>query len=335
MIRGRFLVGLAAATSLLGVGVLSASAAPPSPADQAGPVLGIVLAHGFGGAVSGAATDGAGDAANAGKPAKGGANNLVYHNGPVMRANAVYAVYWVPAGFAVSSNYSNVINGFFQNVAADSGKQSNVYWSDTQYFDKTGPIAYSAAFKGSVVDTNPFPASGCADPYTSVCLTDGQLRTEIDHVVSAKGWPRGTGNIYFLFTPKNVGSCFGSSCAFTYFCAYHSSFGSGSSVTLYANMPYAAFVPSACGSGQSPNGDDADSTINVTSHEHNESITDPLGSAWYDRQGNENGDKCAWNFGATLGSTSTGRYNQVIGTGKYYLQQEWSNARSGCVLTGT
>jgi len=25
----------------------------------------------------------------------------------------------------------------------------------------------------------------------------------------------------------------------------------------------------------------------------------------------------------------------VIGAGKYYLQQEWSNAHSRCVLTGT
>ena len=31
----------------------------------------------------------------------------------------------------------------------------------------------------------------------------------------------------------------------------------------------------------------------------------------------------------------SGRYNQVVGAGTYYLQQEWSNATSRCVLTGT
>ena len=125
------------------------------------------------------------------------------------------------------------------------------------------------------------------------------------------------------------------SCAFSNFCAYHSSFGYGSSATLYANQPYAAFVARSCDSGQHPNGDDADATINVVSHEHNEAITDPLGNAWYDMQGYENGDKCAWNFGYALGRTAYGSYNQQIGTGKYYLQQEWSNAHGMCVLKGT
>ena len=290
----------------------------PSPDDPAGKVFGVVPVHG-----------------QANKGALSG-GSLSYHNGPVMHTNAVYAIYWVPAGLTVSSGYQSVLDGFFQNVAADSGKTSNVYYSDTQYYDNTaaGKIQYSSTFKGFVVDTNPFPPNGCTDSYTSVCLTDAQLQTEINNVIAANGWPRGTGSMFFLFTPKNVGSCYGSACAFSYFCAYHSSFGSGSSATLYANMPYAAWVPSACGSGQSPNGDDADSTINVASHEHNEAITDPLGSAWYDRRGYENGDKCAWNFGSSLGSTNYGKYNQAIGTGFYYLQQEWSNKSSGCVLTG-
>ena len=105
--------------------------------------------------------------------------------------------------------------------------------------------------------------------------------------------------------------------------------------TIYTNQPYAAFVPAACDSKQHPNGDDADATINVVSHEHNEAITDPQLNAWYDNSGAEIGDKCAWNFGVSLGRTAFGNYNQIIGTGKYYVQQEWSNAHRGCVLRGT
>ena len=103
--------------------------------------------------------------------------------------------------------------------------------------------------------------------------------------------------------------------------------------------PRSSGCAGACDSGQHPNGDWADATLNVASHEHNEAITDPNGNAWYDSGVNENGDKCAWNFGTSLGSTGFGQYNQVIGTGKYYLQQEWSNASSSCVpgygLAGT
>lgn len=273
-------------------------------------------------------------------------NNLLYHNGPVLLANKVYAIYWIPSGYSVSSNYVSLINGFFSNVAAASDNSSNVYYSDTQYYDivnsLTSNISGNSTFGGSVVDTDPFPPNGCRDKYTAVCLTDSQLRTEISHELNANGWSStlgssntSPGNEYFLLTPKNVGSCYGrGSCAFSSYCAYHSWIGSGSTATLYANMPYAAWVPQACGSGQSPNGDNADSTINVVSHEHNESNTDPLGTAWYNTSGYEDGDLCAWNFGTPISSTASGEYNQVIHGGYYYLQQEWSNHSSACVLTG-
>ena len=110
---------------------------------------------------------------------------------------------------------------------------------------------------------------------TSHCVTDLQIQSEINSVITAQGWPRGTGNVYFLFTPQNVGTCYGSSCSYRDFCAYHGYFGSGANTVLYATIPYAASSPVNCGSGQSPNGDDADSTINLVSHEHAEVITDP------------------------------------------------------------
>jgi hypothetical protein len=108
------------------------------------------------------------------------------------------------------------------------------------------------------------------------------------------------GALYFLFTANGLGSCSGSSCAYAQYCAYHGYFSSSLGTVTYANMPYADTVPAACDEGQHPNGNTADATLNVTSHEHNEAITDPLLNAWYDRQGNENGDKCAWTFGVTL-----------------------------------
>jgi hypothetical protein len=267
---------------------------------------------------------------------RGGGSNLTYHGGPVMQTNNTYAIYWDPAGFTMQPNYASTIDQFLGDVAADSGKTSNVYYSDTQYYSGTNNfISYSSAFKGSVTDTTAFPASGCTDSVaqTTVCLSDDQLRAEIDTVATANNWPR-AGSLFFIFTPQNVGSCDQpGSCAFSTYCAYHWNFGSGAGQTLYANQPYTMTVPSACGSGQSPNASDADSTINVTSHEHNEAITDPLGSAWFDSRGYENGDKCAWTFGTASGPAGA-QYNQTINTHHYYLQREWSNRSAGCVLTG-
>jgi len=151
-------------------------------------------------------------------------------------------------------------------------------------------------------------------------------------VATVHAWPRGQANVFFLFTPRGVGSCFSDNngnplCAYTFYCAYHHYFNGPEGTTLFANMPYNA-VP-GCDVGVHPNGDDADPTINSASHEHNEAITDPTLNAWRTSLGGEDGDKCDFNFGVPLGSTAYGQYNQVIGTGTYFLQQQWSNAANG------
>jgi hypothetical protein len=38
----------------------------------------------------------------------------------------------------------------------------------------------------------------------------------------------------------------------------------------------------------------------------------------------ENGDKCAWNFGATSTASNGAAYNQTFGTMKYLIQQNWT-----------
>jgi len=257
-------------------------------------------------------------------------NDLEYHGGPVMRTNKTYAIYWQPAGYSFSANYKTLIDRYFSDVAAASGATSNVYAVETQYYDTTGPIAYSSSFGGSVTDTTPFPVNGfpsCGGP--SKCLSDAQLQAEIQSVITKQGWTKNLTTQFFLFTPNNVGSCDGpGSCTYTVFCAYH---GYGAGNLIYANQPYADHA--GCRSGQRPNGDAADDTINVTSHEHREAINDERLNAWYDDQsGNEGSDLCAWNFGTPLGGAPGAQYNQVINGHNYYLQQEWSNVGSTCLL---
>jgi PKD repeat protein len=98
-------------------------------------------------------------------------------------------------------------------------------------------------------------------------------------------------------------------------------------------MPYAAIA--GCASGQSPNGNPADSVLNNIAHEQNESMSDPLGNGWYDNTGAEIADKCHLTFGASRGATATGQYNQVINGHGYWLQQLWSNRAGGCVQRNT
>jgi hypothetical protein len=161
-----------------------------------------------------------------------------------------------------------------------------------------------------------------------------------------------------VFTAPNIGTCFPAAvgvdsgagvgttvvaplCSFSYFCAYHSAYSDSTISTsqiIYSNMPYAAQTngnPLTCDLGERPNGNPSDPEISVTSHEHQESITDPFGTGWWDSNpddsayGEENGDMCAWNFGGTYGADGA-EYNQTINGHHYLMQLEWDNTTNGC-----
>ena len=276
--------------------------------------------------------------------------NVTYHGGPVQHSSAVYAIFWAPAPYSFPANYQSVVSQYFTDVAHDSFLPTNVYAQPTQYYDTNSGskryVSYNVAFKAAIIETRAFPASGCSnyvigDSSTSkVCLTDTQIQKEITSVVASHNLPRGLSTNYFLFTPQGVASCKKANglssgrcynpLQFNGHCAYHSHIGSGGSAVLYAHMAYNAIA--GCSSLQSPNGNAADAALNNVSHEHNEMITDPLGTGWYDSSsGDEISDKCHQAFGAPLGATASGQYNQIINGHGYYLQQGWSNRAGACV----
>lgn len=241
-------------------------------------------------------------------------SNLNYGGGPVQDGTTTaYAIYWEPTQ-NVSSGYQSLINRYFGDVGS-----SGLYHNNTQYTDSSSAYPSNATFGGSWVDTTPYPESP---------LLDSDIQNEVSQALSANGWTSDLHHIFFVFTEAGQNLCFDSSlsqCASNAFCAYHSYFGSN---TIYAAMPYAASF--SCNPGSSPNGDDADQTINVTSHEQMEAATDPLLNAWTDSSGSEIGDKCAWNFGPLDGSGADVNWNGD----PYIVQTEWDNNVSGCVLTG-
>jgi hypothetical protein len=339
---------LLAMTSTLALSAASPALAASQPASGHGRALGLLSLHG--------ARVGTGksiefnypgrSARNLARGTKGGNRNsvnpLLYHGGGVFTSPyRIYDIYWVPPGYGVAPGYQGTVDGFAQNVAADSGKTSNVFYSDTQYSDGAGShIPYAVSYGGSATAADPFPASGCSDYAlpSAPCLSDNQVASEVGAVAAAHGWSIGYPNIFVVMMPKNVANCASYSsgglegyCSYTNACAWHHQWGS----MYFVVQPYIGNV-AGCSSGQSPNGAyDADQAINTISHELNESVTDPAGSSWSDVNGYENGDKCAWNFATALGGTTGKLHNQLINGTGYYLQQEWSNQTSKCVLSGT
>ncbi len=241
-------------------------------------------------------------------------DNLIYNGGAVMGgATNVYAIFWEPTG-NVSGSYQSLIERYFNDVGS-----SALYRVNNQYTDSAGNFPSGSRLAATWTDNGGYPNSP---------LLDSDIQNEVTHAQSINGWSSSADNIFFVFTERGQDLCFDSShssCASNAFCAYHSSFGNGA---IYAAMPYAASFNCSTG-GKLPNNDDADLTINVTSHEQMEAATDPNpNSGWADSSGNENGDKCAWTFGSVNGDGSNVNFNGH----PYLLQQEWSNAIDGCTL---
>jgi hypothetical protein len=141
--------------------------------------------------------------------------------------------------------------------------------------------------------------------------------------------------IYVVFsnTGVNLGGGFG-----TQYCAYHSFFNNNGVAVKYAVQPYNADFVSGCTSqnapGHSPNGDfAADVEVNTLSHELEEAATDPKLNAWYDRNGEENADKCAWTFNPTFTGPNGSKANVTFGGKPFLIQRNWKIG-TGSVLFG-
>ena len=284
---------------------------------------------------------------SAASPHRGLIRGVVPRSGPpavaphrFSRSKAINAA--GPTTLTFDPSYQTHINQYFTDVAADKGFSTNVYSVATQYSDTSGAVQYKSTVGGSYVDKDPLPANGCDDGVDPYCITDQQIANEIQTVMTAKGWRGGLDHVFFLMTPNGVGSCFdalGTECTTNAFCAYHNYFvDSNVENVIYANEPYMGPSGDCIGTSPGdiqgfPNDVDSDTTINTISHEHNEAITDPLTDpnslAWIAADGSENGDLCAYGFGAQTG-TGAGAYNQVINGHHYELQQEYSNTPGGC-----
>jgi hypothetical protein len=248
--------------------------------------------------------------------------NLNYHGGPVMVGTVTtYAIFWEPTGSYVSPTYNSLILQYFQDVG-----HSPLYHNNTQYANAKNKHPIHSLLGGSWVDTRPYPGSE---------LQEVDIQHEVTLAMQSNGWTPSIHKIFFVFSAKGEIMCSNLSnygCTFIgSLCAWHGNMGG---TTIYAAQPYAGTDLSSCGVPSSPNHDrDADSTINLISHEQFEAATDPFYDGWYstnDSYHSEIGDLCVWQFG------NLNKYGgDVVWNGHpYEVQKEWDNATSSCVLRG-
>lgn len=235
------------------------------------------------------------------RPGGGGAQNLTNHGGPVIANATTVAIFWGPsATWGTNTNLSGLateITNFFGQFGGTP--EYNVI---TQYGVNRASLTNRWWVDNSTPPTN---------------VTDADVQAEVVKYFN-HGGVVDTSTIYEVFLPPGSYASFGTSDSCggpnLVFCAYHSNFGYNGSDIKYSSMPY----PS-CSGCQWSGFTDANNFEHFACHETREAVTDPDGTAWYDRRGNEADDKCAWSPAP------------FIGTGGFGYQYEWSNAVSGCV----
>lgn len=270
--------------------------------------------------------------ANAGKT--GTSTGILYHGGPLIVSSAVtkvVAIYWgtgtiysgQPTGYGSGSGDGSLIGSFLRSLGG-----SPYFNINTTYYDGTGARVLNQVGYTGYWTTGADAAGPSSSP------TDADMVNLIARGISLKRIAYDPNTVYAIFTGSrvNLGGGFGSQ-----YCAYHTHGTTSSGVVLYAAMPHNQDYPSGCTSVlASPNTDvAANSEVNTLAHEIEETTTDKLGTAWYDRRGYENADKCAWTWGTTHTASNGGVYNMQLADGKYYLiQRNWVNSGSGgCALS--
>lgn len=73
----------------------------------------------------------------------------------------------------------------------------------------------------------------------------------------------------------------------------------------------------------------ADAMATWIAHVISGTVTNPSGTAWYDRYGLENSDKCQGNFGSTYTVANGAQANVLLGGRHYLIQQNWLNVGKG------
>ena len=167
-------------------------------------------------------------------------------------------------------------------------------------------------------------------------LRDADVEKIVSSAISGGSLPNDSHGLYFVLSSSDVAETSGFCVKY---CGWHSSASMGGLDIKLGFVGNPDRCPSSCEAQTvSPNGNSgADGMASVLAHETQESINDPDGNAWYDAQGNESADKCAWRFGPTQTTADGARYNLTLANYKWLLQLNWSNSfdlatgqRGGC-----
>jgi hypothetical protein len=232
---------------------------------------------------------------------------ITKHGGPIMSGTVNIYMIWY-------GKWSTAQKNILQNLATNIGKSP--YFNVEKTYGVNGPVV----FKGAAPDNY---SQGRR-------LSDASLPKIVSRAITTGKLPADSNGVYFINTDPTVTET-GGFCS--QYCGFHTHAKIAGKMLKYAFIgnPLSCLAGCApCNINVSPNGDlGVDAMCSVFAHELMETASDPLGTTWFDGQGFENADKCAYTYGSTSLTTKGAYFNMKIGTLNYLIQQNWK-ATGGC-----
>jgi len=242
-----------------------------------------------------------------------GSGNLRNHGGHEIPFAGFYAIFWnsTVANSPGSQGYSTLqsqvaafAQTFSDGAAYTQADTAADYTIVTQY-SSVDTIQPTLAYVGSTVDSKATQSS----------ITDAAVQTYLTGFFNAHPGISPANTIFGIYFPHGMKITLQGSASCSAFCGYHSSYTYNGIDVKYAVFPYTDCTGCSL-SGKTV----SDMLTIVSSHEIREAVTDPDGTAWWDRVGYEADDKCAWH---NLYQMSRG------GRSTFWVQPEYSNGGHG------
>ena len=167
-------------------------------------------------------------------------------------------------------------------------------------------------------------------------LSDRGVANVVSNAINSSRLIKDSNGIYFVLSSSDVAETSGFC---SQYCGWHTYGFLGGTNIKYAFVGNANRCLNSCAiQSVGPNGNaGVDGMASVVAHELEEANTDPNLNAWYDANGWEDADKCAWTFGSNLSQTANGAYYNMTlptstGGNRPFMIQRELDANSLCYV---
>ena len=276
--------------------------------------------------------------------------DVTYHGGPLITEQRLVAIYYSPTtiytngprpGTTGPGSRDRSLVGYFMNNVGESDR-----WNvNTMYYELRGR---QKRYVQNQMEYTAFWAAAAGAPNPGDVVSDDDMFSLVEGGFRSGALRYDPTTLYMIFTGPGVNLGGGFAPDNLQYCAWHWAYQrrNGQMVQVSA-MPYNADFsfahPSNDGyvctvlENRGPNGDfGADAIVDGVVHETEETATDPFitdDSGWWDENGWETSDKCAYHYG-TVKSNGLDIWNLKVGGKPFLAQQQWALTKPQGCLTG-